>query len=336
MMKVTLLTRDATALEFPCSSAQTVLDAAEMAGLYPASMCRDGQCGQCGAHAMAGSYHVRPHNKDALPAGANAILLCSCLPQSDLTIALPYDDAQLSRQIIPLREAVVEAVTPAGESAIFLTVRVKPHERLGQSVDFLPGQYMEVGVPGMAWHRAYSLTNLPNWEGQLEFLIRLVPGGAFSGWVSQTAKTGDLLNVRGPLGRFTFNEASPRARWLVGGGCGFAPVLSMLRQMAAFQDLTPVHLIYGVNRAEDIVPAAILNELREGIQQLQITVAVWQGPLPVDGVQGTVAEVLAARLAQATVKPDLYVCGPPKMLETVRAVAQGAGLTEDHIFMEQL
>lgn len=335
-MKVTLLTRDATALAFDCPPGQTVLEAAETAGFFPAAMCRDGQCGQCGAHAIDGSYILRTHNKDALPAGENAVLLCSCLPQSDVTIALPYDNAHLSRRDIPAREAVIEALTPAGESAVFLSLRLKPDERLGLSVDFLPGQYMEVGVPGMSWHRAYSLTNLPNWEGQLEFLIRLVPGGAFSSWVAQTAKPGDLLNVRGPLGRFTFDEASLRARWLVAGGCGFAPVLSMLRQMAAFQDMTPVHLIYGVNRAEDSVPVVILNELREGIQQLQVTLAVWQGPLPADGVQGTVAEVLSTCLAQAAALPDLYVCGPPKMLETVLEAAHNAGLTDDHIFMEKL
>lgn len=335
-MKVTLLTRDATTLEFACAPGETVLEASETAGLYPAAMCRDGQCGQCGAHALSGHYDMRAHSPAALPAGENAILLCSCLPQDNITIALPYDNAQLPRQIIPTRDAVIEAITPAGTSAISLLLRLKPDAQLGQSVDFLPGQYMEVGLPGTTLHRAYSLTNLPNWDGSLEFLIRLVPGGAFSGWLTQTAQIGDTLNVRGPLGQFAFDDSSPRARWLVGGGCGFAPLLSMLRQMAEFQDPTPVRLIYGINTAEDVLPEAIFAELQEGIPQLQITLSVWRGPTPNNAVQGSTAEALAKLLAQAEAKPDLYVCGPPKMLESVIETASKAGISLDHIFSERL
>lgn len=335
-MKVTLLTRDATRLDFPCTEAETVLEAAEAAGLYPAAMCRDGQCGQCGAQALSGHYTMRAHNKEALPTCEQAILLCSCLPQDDLTIALPYNNAQLSRHIIPTREVVIESINPAGASAVSLTLRLTPDARLGQSVEFLPGQYMEIGLPGTTLHRAYSLTNLPNWDGLLEFLIRLVPGGAFTGWLTQTAKRGDSLTVRGPLGRFAFDDSSPRARLLVGGGCGFAPLLSMLRQMAEFQDSTPVHLIYGINTVEDALPEAIFEELRAGIPQLHITLAVWHGSLPDNAVQGTAAECVAKCLAQSESKPDLYVCGPPKMLDSVIEAALAAGIAADHIFSERL
>lgn len=335
-MTVTLLTRDAITLEFPCASGATVLDAAEDAGFYPASMCRDGQCGQCGAHALSGDYTLRTHNPEALPAGDHAVLLCCCLPQGDLTIALPYDNAQLPRQIIPTRDAVIEALAPAGTSALCLTLRLTPDARLGQSVDFLPGQYMEISLPGTALQRAYSLTNLPNWDGLLTFLIRLVPGGTFTSWLRQTAQIGDTLHVRGPFGQFGFDDSSPRARWLVGGGCGFAPLLSMLRQMAEFQDSTQVHLIYGINTVEDALPDAIFTALQESLPQLQITLAVWHGPLPVHAMQGTTAECITKLLAQTGEKPDVYVCGPPKMLESVTQAALQAGISKEHIFSERL
>ncbi len=335
-MKVTLLTRDEARLELACGPAQTVLDAAEAAGIYPLAMCRDGQCGQCGAHAVAGTYSMRPHNPAALPPGIESILLCSCLPQSDLTISLPYDDAQLPRHSVPSRRAVIEALHPAGTSAVSLILRLQADTTFGQAADFLPGQYMEISLPGTSIRRAYSLANLPNWDGTLEFLIRLVPGGAFSGWLAQVAKRGDVLSVRGPLGQFTVDETSPRARCLVGGGCGFAPLLSMLRQMAAFQDTTPLHLIYGVNRSEDALPEELFTELREALPQLQTALAVWHGTPGVNAVQGTAAEVLAAHLALAGELPDIYVCGPPKMVEAVLAVAHQAGVPDAQVFFERL
>jgi ferredoxin-NADP reductase len=299
-------------------------------------MCRDGQCGQCGAHAVVGAYNLLPHNQAALPPGAEPILLCSCQPRSDLTISLPYDNAQLPRHSVPTRDAVIEALHPAGTSAMSLVLRLLPDEALGQAADFLPGQYMEIGLPGTSIRRAYSMANLPNWEGTLEFLIRLVPGGAFSGWLARTAKPSEILNVRGPLGRFAIDEASPRARWLVGGGCGFAPLLSMLRQMAAFQDDTPVRLIYGVNLPEEALPDAIFAELREALPQLQATLAVWHGTPGTGAVQGSTAEILAMHLASAGEMPDIYVCGPPKMVETVIETACRAGVPKTQIYSEKL
>ena len=123
---------------------------------------------------------------------------------------------------------------------------------------------------------------------------------------------------------------------MVGGGCGFAPLLSMLRQMASFQDSTPVKLIYGVNRAAEAVPEALLAELRAGLPQLETTLAVWQPEPGCTAFQGSSAEALAVALKAAATTPDLYVCGPPKMLDAVLAVAREAGLPPAQIFAERL
>ena len=191
-MNLTLLTRDAVRLELDAAPGQSVLEAAEAAGFYPPAMCRDGQCGQCAAYVTSGAYEMRPHSPAALPDGPGGVLLCSCLPTASLVVALPYDDAQLPRQSVPVRAAKVEALHPCGAAAMSLVLRLVPDAASGQAADFLPGQYMELRLPGGMVSRAYSLANLPNWDGELEFLIRLVPGGAFSGWLANTEKPGDL------------------------------------------------------------------------------------------------------------------------------------------------
>ncbi|MDE1907126.1 MAG: 2Fe-2S iron-sulfur cluster binding domain-containing protein [Rhodospirillales bacterium] len=335
-MNLTLLTRDEVRLQIAATAGQSALEAAEAAGLYPAAMCRDGQCGQCAAHVVSGTYEMGPHSPAALPPEPGGVLLCRCLPASDLTVVLPYGDAQLPRHSVPVRQAVIETLHPAGAAAMSLVLRLQPDAALGQTADFLPGQYMELRPPGMAISRAYSLANLPNWDGALEFLIRLVPGGAFSGWLAQVAKPGDRLELRGPLGQFTLDEASPRARWLVGGGCGFAPLLSLLRQMAEFQDTTPVRLIYGVNVAEELLPNDMFAPLQDALPQLHITFAVWRGAPGANAVQGSTAEILENLLASTETPPDIYVCGPPKMVETVLGAARRAGVPEAQLFCEKL
>jgi NAD(P)H-flavin reductase len=49
---------------------------------------------------------------------------------------------------------------------------------------------VRIWVPGRDARRAYSPANVANWDGELEFYIRLLPGGAMSG-LSGTAALGD-------------------------------------------------------------------------------------------------------------------------------------------------
>ncbi|MDR3683574.1 MAG: 2Fe-2S iron-sulfur cluster binding domain-containing protein [Geothrix sp.] len=334
-MTVTLVTRDAARLEFPCAEGQDVLAAAEAAGLYPPAMCHEGSCGLCQAHVLEGAYEMGPHSASALPAGPGGVLLCRCQPHGDVTVQLPCTDAQVGRHKIPVREAVIEAMGPAGAGAVALTLRLQPDAALGAGADFTPGQYMELTIPGTEIRRAYSLANLPNWDGRLDFIIRLLPGGAFSTWLSERAAVGDTLNVRGPLGHFVLDEASPRPRCLVGGGCGMAPILSMLRHMADFQDPQPVHLIYGANREDELLTVE-LDELRATLPQLGVTLSVWHPGPGWGGFTGTAAQALEAYLADAADSPDIYVCGPPKMLDAVIAVARERAVPEAHIFAERV
>jgi NAD(P)H-flavin reductase/ferredoxin len=334
-MTVTLVTRDAARLEFPCAEGQNVMAAAEAAGVYPPAMCHEGSCGLCQAHVLEGDYEMGPHSASALPAGPGGVLLCRCLPQGDLTVQLPCTDAQVGRHKIPVREAAIAAMSQAGAGAVALTLQLKPDPELGAGADFTPGQYVELTIPGTETRRAYSLANLPNWDGRLDFIIRLQPGGAFSTWLGERASVGDALNVRGPLGQFVLDEASPRPRCLVGGGCGMAPIFSMLRHMAEFQDSQPVHLIYGANREEELLLEEI-DTLRAALPQLGVTLGVWHPGPGWGGFTGTAAQALEAYLKAAAEQPDIYVCGPPKMLDAVMAVARGCGVPEAHIFAEHV
>ncbi len=334
---VTLVTRDSARLEFACPAGMDVLSAAETAGFYLPAMCHAGECGQCHAHAQSGAYEMAPHSKAALPdPGQGGILLCRCQPRGDLTIDLPYEDAKIARQPLITRSAIIESLTPAGEGALALTLTLTPDAQLGGAADFIPGQYMELTVPGTEIRRAYSLANLPNWDGRLDFLIRLVPGGAFSTWLGTRARVGEELSLRGPLGHFTLDDASPRPRVLVGGGCGAAPLVAMLRHLADYQDSLPTHLIFAANREAELLPPALFEELRAGLPQLEITLCVWHPSPGWDGFTGTAAEALAAHLAAQTEMPDIYLCGPPKMLDTARAAALAQGVPAERIFAERL
>ncbi len=337
MPDVTLVTRDDVRLQFSCSQNENVLDAAAKAGLFLLGMCREGACGLCKAKVADGAYEMGSHSTDVLKsAGENGVLLCRCQPRGDLVVNLPYPQAIIRRHEVPSREAAIEALAPAGGGAVAMTLLLKPHPDLGQAADFVPGQYMELIIPGTDVRRAYSMANLPNWEGRLEFLIRLQPGGAFSTYLAERAKIGDTLIARGPQGDFVLDETSPRPRCLIGGGCGFAPVLSMLRHLADFQDTQPTHLILGANREDELLLASEIEALREALPHLGVTLCVWRPEAAWTGFTGTAADAFAVYLDSCAETPDVYVCGPPKLLEAVRAVAQDRGVPPERIIAENI
>jgi NAD(P)H-flavin reductase/ferredoxin len=338
MPNITLVTRDGVRLQVDCSESETIVDAAGKAGLHLLTLCRDGGCGICKAHVAGGAYEMGSHSPSVLEAvgGINPVLLCRCHPRGDLVINLPYLNANIARRVIPSREGTIESLAPAGAGAVAMILMLKEHSELGRAADFVPGQYMELEIPGSDIRRAYSMANLPNWEGRLEFLIRLAPGGAFSTYLAERAKIGDTLIARGPQGDFVLDETSPRPRCLIGGGCGLAPVLSMLRHLADFQDTQPTHLILGANREDELPLAGEVDALREALPHLGVTLCVWRPQTAWTGFTGTAADALAAYLDSCAETPDVYVCGPPKLLEAVQAVAQGRAMPPERIISERI
>ena len=337
MPDVTLVTRDDVRLQFSCSQEENLLNAAAKAGLFLLGMCREGACGLCKAHVADGAYEMGSHSSEVLSyTGPNGVLLCRCKPRGDRVVNLPYPQAVIRRFDIPTREATIEALAPAGAGAVSVALAFKPHPELGQAADFVPGQYMELTIPGTDIRRAYSMANLPNWEGRLEFLIRLQPGGAFSTYLSERAKTGDTLIARGPQGDFVLDETSPRPRCLIGGGCGFAPLLSMLRHLSDFQDTQPTHLILGANREDELLMTAEIDALRESLPHLGVTLSLWHPEAAWTGFTGTAADAFAVYLDACTEAPDVYVCGPPKLLEAVMTVALHRDIAPARIITENI
>lgn len=337
MPDITLRTRDSARFEFSCADTDTVLNAAETAGLYLPAMCHEGTCGACHARVAEGRYTLGPVGAGVLAdAAAGGVLLCRCRPEGDLVIDLPYAQADIRRHLVPQRSATITGLTPAGSGAMAMTLALDPDPELGAAADFVPGQYMEVAIPGTTIRRAYSMANLPNWDGRLEFLIRLLPGGAFSTYLAGRARLGDRLQVRGPLGRFMLDETSPRPRCLIGGGCGFAPVLSMLRHLAEFQDMQPTTLIFAVNREDELFAAEAIGALEAALPMLTVVLSVWRPQGAWSGFTGTAADALAATLDAAVAWPDVYVCGPPALVQSVLAVAGARGLPPAQIFTEQV
>ncbi|GAA1909709.1 2Fe-2S iron-sulfur cluster binding domain-containing protein [Streptomyces sodiiphilus] len=335
---VVLTTPDGERLEFGCDGGTSVLDAAAQAGAALPSSCRQGTCGSCRAAVTGGEYRLGTHSGQALtPADRERgeVLLCRTYPRGPLSAELPYSSSRILYGGIPAREAVVTALETVAHETVRLQLRLEPDGTAGEGCQFDPGQFLELQIPGEETRRAYSLANTGNWEGRAEFLIRLRPGGAFSSYLRERAAVGDRLPVHGPQGAFGLRETGPAPRWFVAGGTGLAPLLSMVRHMAEWQEPQQARLFLGVEEERDVFGVPELSEAEAQLPGFAFEVCVrhpgpsWPGP------SGNPAERLAGALRAASVTPDIYVCGPPALIEAVERVAAAAGIAPDRVFRER-
>lgn len=333
---IELTTRDGEHIRFDCAEDQNLIDAAAAVNIILPAQCKQGGCGACHAHATAGDYLLGEHSPEALPkdGGHGSLLMCRTYPRSALSIAAPFDHNRIQFQAIPSREAEIAELADIGENTVRLVLQLLPDADDSRAALFEPGQFMELEIPGSGLKRAYSLANNGNWEGRLEFLIRLQPNGRFSGYLKQ-AKTGDRLTVRGPQGAFGLQETGLRPRWFVAGGTGLAPMLSMLRRMAEWQEPHAARLYFGVNREAELFALDALDELKAALPQLVVEVCVWKPEGDWQGFAGTPVDALRRDLAAAQTQPDIYLCGPPILIDLAEAAAQELGVAESQIFSER-
>jgi ferredoxin-NADP reductase/ferredoxin len=333
---IQLTTRDGQALAFDCPPEQSLIEAADAACISLPAQCRQGSCGACYASVTEGDYLLGEHNPAALPADdANGILMCCTRPRSDLQIALPFDHAKILFHTIASRLAKIAALERVAENTVRLALRLEPDAESGSAVEFEPGQFVELEIPGSGERRAYSLANTSNWDGLLEFFIRLQPQGRFSSFLRERAEIGMQLVTRGPLGAFGIAEGSLRPRWFVAGGTGLAPMLSMLRRMAEYRETQAAHLFFGVNRESELFALAELDRLQAELPQLVVDVCVWQPQGEWQGFIGTPVDALREALAKASVQPDIYLCGPPRLIDEAAKAAAAWGIPPARVFSER-
>ncbi|MGZ8217490.1 2Fe-2S iron-sulfur cluster binding domain-containing protein [Methylomagnum sp.] len=336
---ITLTTQDGQRISFTGDENTDLLASAQVRGILLPSLCRGGGCGICLCTVVGGDYRQDSDNATALPPGADErgdVLLCVTYPLGDLALKAPYAYEHVRFEAPKTRPAEIVELAAVADNTVRLLLRLLPDQEGGQAAEFEPGQYMNLEVPGSKASRAYSLANTANWSGELEFLIRLHPGGVFSQFLEHDATVGQHLEVEGPLGHFTLQGQSLRPRWFVGGGTGLAPLLSMLRHMAEFQETQPARLYFGVNRETELVCLDELKRLAAELPQLQITLCVWRPEGGWDGFVGTPVDALRRDLErQDGAMPDLYLCGPPALINGATEAALAFGIGAEHIFSER-
>ncbi len=284
----------------------------------------------CKCRCESGSYDLGDDFiDDALTADEAAerlVLTCQMIPRSDCVIEVPVPSA--ASKVKPVEHwGTVHAVDRPSSSAFVLSIALDEPRAL----DFLPGQYVHLFVPGTDAHRAYSFSSKPG-ATEATFLIRNIPGGMMSGWLADRARPGDRVRMIGPQGSFFLREVA-RPLVMLAGGTGLAPILSMLEVLAERGTDRPIRLLYGVTADADLVETARIAALAARLPTLAFDFCVVD-PASACPRKGYVTDHLDdADLHGGDC--DVYLCGPPAMVEGVRRFLREKGITPAQFHYEK-
>ena len=320
--KIALNFEDGVTRFIDCKDNETVADAAYRQKINVPIDCRDGACGACKSSCESGEFDMGSNyiddalTEDELKAGF--VLTCQMRPKSDCVVSIPASSSVCKTAQVSMKTSI-KSVKLVSDSTIALTIAGDDIAKLS----FLPGQYANLQVPGTDAHRAYSFSSMPR-DGEVSFLIRNVPGGLMSGYLTGSAKAGDEIVMNGPKGSFYLRDIV-RPVLMLAGGTGLAPFTAMLDKIvAAGGSPFPVHLIYGVNNDTDLVDINKLEAFAQALPNFSYALVVVD-PNSAQPRKGYVTNHLEDGQLNAG-EVDIYLCGPPPMVEAVNQYLRDKGV----------
>jgi propane monooxygenase reductase subunit len=324
--------------EIEVGEEETILEAAFRQGYNLAYGCREGQCSACKCYLLEGEVDLLPYSTFALSESEEAngyTLICRALPYEDLVVELLHFDPDNYRLEHPIRDGradveCLEALTP---DIRLLRLRVD------QPADFsfLPGQYVDLWVPGESdARRSFSMANLPG-DGRIELMIKCYPGGRFSGLLEDSVAPGHTIRFTGPYGAFHLRR-SRRPILMLAGGSGMAPILALVRQLAAERSDRMVRFFYGARMPEDLFYLDEIATLGRDLADFRFTPVVSEAAAEEapDLIHGFVHELARRYLSTGEMEDfDAYMCGPPPMIDAAMEMLTDHGLDGSRIHYDK-
>jgi ferredoxin-NADP reductase len=186
----------------------------------------------------------------------------------------------------------------------------------------LPGQHVDIRLTaedGYQAQRSYSIASGPEAE-RLMLTVERLPDGEASPYLVDELRPKDKIELRGPIGGYFVWEARLGGPlFLVAGGSGIVPLMSMLRHRAATESPVASRLVYSSRTWEDIIFREELEHLTARADGLEISHTLTRARP--DGWRGYTRRVDGGLLAETAWPPAraplTYVCGPTSFVETV-------------------
>jgi predicted ferric reductase len=236
--------------------------------------------------------------------------------------------------LLKRRIYTVTNVIPAGRD----TYAVELSRRDEGIFSYAPGQFAFVTFHSEtlpAERHPWTISSSPTRPESLIFTIK--GSGDFTASIGRL-KPGDTATVDGPYGLFSYpaHIGDPTADLImIAGGVGVTPMLSMLRYMADRGEMRKVTLVWTNKTEADILCRDELSSIEAKLTNLSVH-HVLTRQKDFQGLTGHIDEVMLKQLLSGCSREaNVFVCGPPPMMDVVCKALRGIGYQGSRIHSER-
>ena len=234
----------------------------------------------------------------------------------------------------------VREVRPEAPGSVSIAFDVPEEQRA--AFRYLPGQYLTLRhqIGGKDVRRSYSICSGLG-DGEIRVAIKRVEGGAFSSFANDGLKSGDMLDVMLPEGRFTVEPDPETARTYVAfaAGSGITPVLSIAKSVLAVEPESRFTLFYGNRSVRGIMFREALLDLKNRYpSRFSVLHVLSREPQEAALLNGRIdrekCESFFRSILNVHAVDRFFLCGPEGMIGDVRAALATHGVGEERVLFE--
>ncbi|MGJ5642979.1 2Fe-2S iron-sulfur cluster-binding protein [Formosa sp. S-31] len=233
----------------------------------------------------------------------------------------------------------IQNINKETEAAVTITFELPSF--LKDKFSFKAGQYitLKTNIDGQEVRRDYSLCSTPE-SNELKVAVKAVEDGLFSKYANTTLKTGDILEVAEPNGRFTFEPDASKTRTIAAfaAGSGITPIMSIAKTILEQEPNSHFILIYGNKTPKDTIFFKELLALHHDyIDRFSIQLIFSQSQED-NALFGRIEKSTVNFLLKNTYKhktiDSYYLCGPEGMINTTKEVLKEFGVADENVHFE--
>ena len=213
---------------------------------------------------------------------------------------------------------------------------------LKTSFKYNQGQYLTLKaiIDDQEVRRSYSLCSSPI-DNKWQVAIKKINGGLFSTFVNDNLKTGDLIDVMPPNGKFftPINTEKAKNYIFFAAGSGITPILSIIKTHLAAEPKATFKLFYLNRTVKSIVFKEEIEQLKNKyFGRLEIFHFLTKEFRNIELLNGRFTSEKLQTLTKSIIDiantDECFICGPEEMIFLIKDELVAAGLDKYKIHFE--
>ena len=203
---------------------------------------------------------------------------------------------------------------------------------------YLPGQFITATIvsDGVPVRRSYTIASSPTRRDSCEITVKREQYGVVSQYLHDQVHVGNLVQLIGPSGKFTFTGQESESVVLIAGGVGVTPMMSVIRYLTDRSWSGEIFFVFGCKSENDIIFREEIEYLQKRHANLHVTILLDKKPDDPKSpyLTGYITKHVLTEGVPAIVTRRVHICGPTAMMDAVKRTLRELEVPEENIKTE--